>query len=138
SHPDELVQVWTMLEDREGSLWLGTKFGLVRRTPDGKVMHYAVRPSASTDHVLALLEDREGRLWIGHEAGLVVFKPCPSPTSNCGSPNRKSLVDAAILMNPKSPNEQQASRSPQLVTLPHAELERVRQRIATDLHDDIG
>jgi ligand-binding sensor domain-containing protein len=24
SHPDELVQVWAMLEDREGSLWVGT------------------------------------------------------------------------------------------------------------------
>ena len=133
SHPDELVQVWAMLEDGEGSLWVGTKFGLLRRTPDGQVMHYAVRPSAGTDHVLALLEDREGRLWIGHESGLVVFKPCPLPTPNCGSLNRKSLADAAILINPKLPNGPSEIRNPRLVTLPNAEGEAQRYTTAERL-----
>ena len=70
--PNELVQVWAMLEDREGSLWVGTKFGLMRRTPDGQVLYYAVRPQANTDQVYAVLEDRDGRLWLGHESGLVI------------------------------------------------------------------
>jgi ligand-binding sensor domain-containing protein len=121
SHPDELVQVWPMLEDREGSLWVGTKFGLVRRTPDGQVMHYAVRPSASTDHVLALLEDREGRLWLGHESGLLIFKPCRLRDADCGSRNRKGLANATISMHPKPPNEPSPGRTPQLVTLPNAQ-----------------
>jgi len=136
SHPDELVQVWTMLADREGSLWVGTRFGLVRRTPDGQVMHYAVRPSASTDHVLALLEDREGRLWLGHESGLVVFKPCPLGLADCGSPNRKSLADAAMFMSPKSPNERSAIRNTPLVTLPNAEGEARRYTTAEGLSSE--
>ena len=134
SHPDELVQVWAMLEDREGSLWVGTKFGLLRRTPDGQMIHYAVRPSASADHVLALLEDREGRLWLGHDSGLVVFKPCPLPASNCGSRNKKkNLADAAILINLKFSNERSAIGNPRLVTLPNAEGEAQRYTTAGGL-----
>jgi PAS domain S-box-containing protein len=121
SHPDELVQVWAILEDREGSLWVGTKFGLMRRTPDGRVMHYAVRPSASSDHVLALLEDREARLWLGHESGLIIFKPCRLQVADCGSRNRKGLAAATIVMNPKPSKERSSIREPQLVTLPNAE-----------------
>jgi PAS domain S-box-containing protein len=136
SHPDELVQVWAMLEDREGSLWVGTKFGLLRRTPDGEMMHYAVRPSANTDHVLALLEDREGRLWLGHESGLVVFKSCPLTAAVCGLRNRKDLADATILINPKPPNGRSAIRNPQLVTLPNAEGEARRYTTAGGLSSE--
>jgi ligand-binding sensor domain-containing protein len=133
SHPVELVQVWAMLEDREGSLWFGTKFGLMRRTPDGQVMHYAVRPYASTDHVLALLEDREGRLWLGHESGLLIFKPCRLRDADCGSRNRKGLADATNFMNPKPPNERSATGNPRLVTLPNAEGETRRYTTAGGL-----
>jgi len=133
SHPDELVQVWAILEDREGSLWVGTKFGLMRRTPDGQVMHYAVRPSASTDHVLALLEDREGRLWLGHDSGLVVFKPCPLPSSNCGWRNSKTFADAPIILNPKTPDEGSAIRNQGLVKLPNAEGEARRYTVGEGL-----
>ena len=76
SHADRLAQVWAFVEDREGALWIGTKFGLVRRLPDGRSVHYRVRPSRERDVVLALINDREGRLWLGHEsAGLIVFIP---------------------------------------------------------------
>jgi ligand-binding sensor domain-containing protein/two-component sensor histidine kinase len=76
SHPDRLTQVWAFVEDQEGTLWIGTKFGLVRRLPDGPTIHYRVRPSQDRDMVLALIHDRDGRLWLGHEsAGLIVFIP---------------------------------------------------------------
>ncbi|HWO03008.1 MAG TPA: two-component regulator propeller domain-containing protein, partial [Blastocatellia bacterium] len=76
SHPDRLAQVWALVEDPEASLWIGTKFGLVRRLPDGLTVHYRVRPSHDRDTVLALIHDRDGRLWLGHEsAGLIVFIP---------------------------------------------------------------
>lgn len=76
SHPDRLAQVWAFVEDQEGCLWIGTKFGLVRRLPGGMTVHYRVRASRERDVVLALITDREGRLWLGHEsAGVIVFIP---------------------------------------------------------------
>jgi ligand-binding sensor domain-containing protein/signal transduction histidine kinase len=76
AHPDRLAQVWAILEDSEGSLWIGTKYGLVRRLPDGRMLQYRLRPSAeNTDVVYALLIDREKRFWLGHQAGLLVCKP---------------------------------------------------------------
>jgi ligand-binding sensor domain-containing protein len=79
SHPEQEMQVWGFVEDGEGSLWISTKFGLVRRLPDGSMLHYSVQPlSSGRDMVRAMLLDREGRLWVGHESWLVIFKPLPA------------------------------------------------------------
>ncbi len=73
---DSLVQVWAIVEDKEGSLWVGTKYGLVRRLPDGRTLHYRVKPTPKqTDVIFSLLMDRDDRLWVGHEVGLLVLMP---------------------------------------------------------------
>jgi len=80
---DSDIQVWSFAEDGEGSLWIGTKYGLVRRLPDGRTQHYSVQPLRSgRDMILVLRFDREGRLWIGHESWLIVFKPVPAAGIN--------------------------------------------------------
>ncbi len=79
AHPDRGVLVWAFAEDREGSLWIGTSSGLVRRLPEGRMIHTAVQPTEGTDHVRALLIDRDNRLWVGHDAGLVVIRPQQEP-----------------------------------------------------------
>ncbi len=57
---------------------MSTKFGLVRRLPDGGMLHYSVQPlSSGRDMVRALLLDREGRLWVGHESTVQVFANIP-------------------------------------------------------------
>lgn len=82
AHPDREVQVWDFAEDGEGSIWIATKFGLVRHLPTGQMIHHPVQPTASgRDLVRALMFDRAGRLWIGHESWLVVFKPNPLSAS---------------------------------------------------------
>jgi ligand-binding sensor domain-containing protein/two-component sensor histidine kinase len=72
---DQMVVAFA--EDREGSLWMSTTNGLVRRLPDGRTVRYAIQPSPLGDLVSALLYDTEGRLWVGHRggAGLIVLKP---------------------------------------------------------------
>jgi PAS domain S-box-containing protein len=74
--PDIQVQVWTLVKDRSGSLWIGTKYGLVRRLPDGGMAHVQIQPSAGEDNVSALMMASDGKLWVAHQtAGLIAFNP---------------------------------------------------------------
>jgi signal transduction histidine kinase len=68
----------SLLQDREGSLWLGIEqHGLVRRNPAGH-LEAAPDPAGTRWTALSLLEDRSGALWAGSEArGLHVFHPVP-------------------------------------------------------------
>jgi signal transduction histidine kinase/ligand-binding sensor domain-containing protein len=79
SRPDIQVQVWAFVEDAARNLWIGTRFGIVRRTPDGRMTHYDVHPAGDDDKVSALLFDRAGTLWIGHRSGLIAFQPDTGP-----------------------------------------------------------
>jgi len=69
--------VKSIVQDRWGLIWLGTKNGLDRY--DGRQLkHYDV-----TDHVAnrenhnisALMEDNKGQLWVGTDKGVFVFNP---------------------------------------------------------------
>src|ERR1035437_6521410 len=61
-------RVQALLEDREGSVWIGTNSGLARWA-EGKLQLLPITDSLATASVLALLEDREGNIWAGTEAG---------------------------------------------------------------------
>jgi hypothetical protein len=64
---------------RGGSAWVGTRFGLVRILPGGRVISYAVRTDLETDHVFSVLyTPSDGLLWIAHQSELAVFKPPPA------------------------------------------------------------
>jgi PAS domain S-box-containing protein len=93
SHPDIQVQVWALVPDRAGNLWIGTKFGLVRRSPTGRMTHYEVQPTADDDHVDALLFDSKGNLWIGHRRGLFTFDPQRVPPNGEGTPAVRTGLD---------------------------------------------
>jgi diguanylate cyclase (GGDEF)-like protein len=71
--PQNSVQ--TILQAKDGFLWLGTQEGLVRF--DGVrfvVFDEKAEPSFRDHDVRALCEDKEGALWIGTQVGLVRFK----------------------------------------------------------------
>ena len=77
--PDESVQVWAFASDAENTLWVGTRFGLVRLLTDGRIVSYPLRQDLETDHVFSLVyAPEDGLLWIGHESGLAIFKPPPA------------------------------------------------------------
>jgi PAS domain S-box-containing protein len=75
SRPDIQVQVWALVQDAAGNLWLGTRFGIVVRYTDGRMLHFTVHPVADDDRVSSLLFDLSGRLWIGHRSGLFTYVP---------------------------------------------------------------
>ena len=44
SRPDRALQIWAIVEDREGGLWIGTSWGLVRRLKDGRMIDWPFNP----------------------------------------------------------------------------------------------
>ncbi len=67
-------QIFALLEDHAGQLWVGTQNGLARwNGQDWKI--YTTHDGLSENIVRALAEDAEGNLWIGTESqGLNFFK----------------------------------------------------------------
>jgi len=80
---DRTLEVYALIEDREGSFWIGTMVGVTRRLTDGRMLHYALE-SLPTRIVAALLMDGEGRLWVGYQNGLIVLKPEPAAKVETG------------------------------------------------------
>ena len=49
--PDIQVAIWTFVRDRSGALWIGTRYGLVRRSAGGAMRAIPVRPGPDDDNV---------------------------------------------------------------------------------------
>ena len=58
-----------ILEDSEGSLWLGTSTGGLARLRDGRVTTFGRAEGLPADVVYATLEDRQGAVWLGMSSG---------------------------------------------------------------------
>jgi signal transduction histidine kinase/ligand-binding sensor domain-containing protein/CheY-like chemotaxis protein len=68
-------EIKTIYEDRQGSIWFGTRNGLLRFRDD-RFENYGTATELENEPVLAILEDDQGRLWIGvEEGGLRVMDP---------------------------------------------------------------
>ena len=87
-----------MIEDRQGSLWMGTpSSGLVRIT-GGAASSFQFSDGLSDNRIHALFEDREGSLWVGTASGLDRFRDTKVTTLTVkeGLPNNElSAVVAA-------------------------------------------
>ncbi len=65
--------VWCLLEDGEGSLFLGTRVGLVQ-IKRGRVRTLTAREGLDHESVRSILQGRDGRIWAGtEESGLQGF-----------------------------------------------------------------
>ena len=62
----------------DGSLWIATDAGLVRRTPDGRFLTYEVpRVIALGDEAYSVRIDRAERVWVVFRTGVFVLAPEP-------------------------------------------------------------
>jgi ligand-binding sensor domain-containing protein len=82
--------ILSFAETLDGSLWIGTRSGLLRRLSNGRVIAYPVLPHHGEDSVNDLGVDREGRLWIVH--ALHVFTLMPRPENGVPDGPRAPLA----------------------------------------------
>ena len=72
--------IWTIYEDKSGTLWIGTNSGGLCKfdREKEKFISYKNNPdnpnSLTLNNVRAIYEDSEGNIWIGTEAGLDKFE----------------------------------------------------------------
>jgi signal transduction histidine kinase/ligand-binding sensor domain-containing protein/CheY-like chemotaxis protein/HPt (histidine-containing phosphotransfer) domain-containing protein len=69
-HGFETVRVRSLLEDRQGALWVGTDGAGVYRRDSSGVSAFNGHNGLSGNSVRAIDEDRQGRIWIGTDVGL--------------------------------------------------------------------
>src|SRR5262249_25556312 len=74
--PNRSLSIVGMSEAADGSLWLNTTEGLVRRLPDGRLIFYPSNRNFSLIYLSFLLDDKQ-RAWYTRDLEFYVFKPEP-------------------------------------------------------------
>lgn len=94
-NPSSTLGIASIAEGKDGSLWLVTFSGLLRRLPDGKEIFYSV-PDPRANALTSVLEDHEGRVWLARVLNLYVLKPEPiSELSSLGTLTVRDLNQLA-------------------------------------------
>lgn len=77
--------IYSIFEDSDGNIWLGTKGdGLVRMKPQGDDWEWtrfkaddSKRNSLSSNNIYSIAQDKDGRIWIGTYGGALSMLPSP-------------------------------------------------------------
>ncbi len=67
--------IYTLHEDRDGSLWMGTSEGLYRKHRNGAHKKYTMADGLSSDFICAIQRDDQNHLWVSTHHGLSRFDP---------------------------------------------------------------
>jgi signal transduction histidine kinase/ligand-binding sensor domain-containing protein len=96
--PPQGLSIARMTEARDGSLWLDTSVGLVRRLPDGRIVLYQSEANPAGQFRSIISEDREGRVWLIRDLDFFVVKQEPlEALSQLGALTVRSLTPTYTL-----------------------------------------
>ncbi len=72
----EAKEIYALVADRQGALWVDVENQLWRRDPDGQLVRYSFAGGGDPGRIISLLEDTNGKLWVGSMyAGLFELDP---------------------------------------------------------------
>ncbi|HWY33215.1 MAG TPA: two-component regulator propeller domain-containing protein, partial [Nitrosopumilaceae archaeon] len=66
--------IWSLFEEKNGDLWIGTYGQGIFRYKDGNFSQYTTDNNLSGNIVFAVFQDNTGLIWIGTDNGLCTFK----------------------------------------------------------------
>ena len=69
-------KVWSILEDKNGALWFGTRSHGLFRYQEGRITAYTTAQGLATNSIYQLLADRRGSLWLSGPTTISSF-PLP-------------------------------------------------------------
>src|SRR5262245_59162005 len=76
-NPDQRLTSAAFKPGSDGSFWIGTNWGLVRRLADGRFIQFLFDPQRTSNLIGKFVEDKENRVWIGSDDGILVLKVEP-------------------------------------------------------------
>ena len=120
--PNPSIGISSFSEGKDGSLWMVTFGGVIRRLSDGREVLYSV-PDASANPLTAVMEDQEGRVWLGRVLNLYVLKP--EPLSELSSVGRLTVHDVSQLARKQvqsSDGVQMPEKPGEILEYPEAEV----------------
>ena len=88
-------EVWSILRDREHTMWLGTLDGLFK-IEDGRWRRYSTDDGLASNRMRSIMLDAEGVLWIGTTTGVTTYDKGIF-TSHTFGPGAKSLFDVSTM-----------------------------------------
>jgi len=98
-------EIYSLLADREGALWMGVSKQLWRRSPDGRLTRYSFQVG-NLGRIYSLLADDKGKLWAGSwYQGLFELDPKLLPPADSslkvgktpGLLNRHTTANGAVI-----------------------------------------
>jgi signal transduction histidine kinase/ligand-binding sensor domain-containing protein len=90
------LSVSPMIEDRAGSLWIGTQDEGIYRMRDGKVSRFRRSDGLSSDTIQNLYEDREGTVWVMTTQGVHAFRDLKVGTVSSRQGLRADLANGVL------------------------------------------
>ena len=62
--------IWTIFQDRDGNIWVGTNDGGVNKFNGSQWISYDTNDGLASNSVYAIAQDKDGDMWFGTERGL--------------------------------------------------------------------
>lgn len=63
-------KIWSIHEEPDGTIWLGTRGGGLYRVQGGQVDQFTTRNGLASNEIFQVLEDRDANLWMSAPAGV--------------------------------------------------------------------
>lgn len=102
--------IYSIIEDRTGLIWLGTYSGISIFNPSTNILHYKRDPfddtTISNNMISALYEDDDGRLWIGSKkTGIDLLNRDTDKIININTNDYSDVIQSDVILDIEGHNE---------------------------------